>query len=65
MLVCLRPYKSQMVVQTEHSLSLCKAKVVTLRVHVPHYYILGAQSPYIRSTLRSKYSLLRHMDPYG
>ena len=34
-----------------------------LRVHVPHYYIPGAQSPYIGSTLRPKYTISRYMDP--
>ena len=37
--------------------------LITLRVHVPDNYILGAQSPYIGSTLRPRYSLFRYMDP--
>ena len=28
------------------------ADYIPLRVHVPHYYILGTQSPHIGSTLR-------------
>ena len=36
---------------------------ITLRVHVPYYYILRPKSPYIGSTLRPKYSIVRYMDP--
>ena len=38
---------------------------VSLRVHVPHYCILGPQSPYIGDASRPKYSLFKYMDPQG
>ena len=36
---------------------------LTLRVHVPKWYILWAQCAYIGSTLRPKYILFGYMDP--
>ena len=38
-------------------------KYGTLRVHVPHHYVLGPYSPHMGGAVRPKSSLLRYMDP--